>query len=79
MIKATRTLWLVVLMLYNRHAISPFSKTPAKTGHFLLHTSKVCTVEDSGCLPPTTPYFWLARSTIRNSVLTAIPVGPFER
>src|ERR1044072_4566985 len=53
--KATRTLWLVTLCFTTRMPCPQFSKTPAKIGHFLIHTPKVCTAEDSGCLPPTTP------------------------
>ena len=53
-IKATRTLWLVVLSSTTAMPCPQFSKTPAKIGHFLIHTPKVCTTEDSRCLPPTT-------------------------
>src|SRR5690242_2398578 len=54
--KATRTLWLIALPFTTAMPFPPFSKTPAKTGHFLIHTSKVCTVEDRDCLPMTTPW-----------------------
>jgi len=48
--KATRTLWLVVLSFTTAMPCPQFSKIPAKIGHFLIHTGKVCTTEDSRCL-----------------------------
>src|ERR1044072_1421407 len=53
--KATRTLWLIALSFTTPVPFPQFSKTSAKAGHFLIHTTKVYTVEDSRCLPLTTP------------------------
>ena len=78
--KATRTLWLVALRQYNRHAMLPFLKIPIKT--IVTEQLGLESVNSRGqwCLPGTTPvaYFRLARSTIRSRVRTAIPVGPFD-
>ena len=71
--KATRTLWLVVLCFTTAMPCPPFSKTPAKTDHFLLHTSKVCTVEDTDCLPPTTPNVRLQEQKAGAGVLLPMP------
>src|SRR5262245_5910162 len=90
--KATRTLWLVGLSQYNRHATAPLFKNLNKSERSRTDQARKC--EQSRTPVSTTGvrcklqgagvnlcccYFLLARSTIRNSVRTAIPVGPFDR
>jgi len=64
--KATRTLWLIALRITTAMPSQQFSKTPAKTHRFYIHIPKVCTVEDTRRLRPSTPWHWLGpRSLIR--------------
>jgi len=84
--KATRTLWLVALRQYNRHATAPQLKKLNKSERCRTDQTRKCEqartpVSTTGVRYRLQPliYFELARSTMRNSVRTVIPVGPFDR